>query len=464
MPKIINAYASNYAQPSPFAKALQGFASSFGANTPQTEAARQKAYGLSRENTNIPLLADAVVGDDPAATARYGIMSGVDPKATGGYRQYFTTQKYGPASEQATRGYMSVPGANYGNTARGTRETLANRFAIGKYSSDRGFDAARYRVDNTPETIFGPKGTPTLAPRSKAFGQQPVLTKPQAQGAILQQDTPSLTPAQRATAGGYAPKNPGNIWVGRAADGSLHSTADGRTALDTGEPIVGPVQKIEGPDAGGLGRNKQALNKLIESRTSVRTAVAQIDQLTTDLSKPNAGAAVGFLGSGAEVFNNARAQVESAIALVGGETAEQAFASPENQQAVGRAINFLFNDPQFNAQAQRLGIDAIMFRSQFQDLAYAIAKAREPGGRLGVDDIKRAATTIGAASGDPQAMAAVLGNVKNALVRGQQIRESVLREMYPDLQGSPAQPAAPAGAAAPAADGVVDFKTYFGGQ
>lgn len=451
MPKIINEFAGG----NPLVDALNGFAGSFGANTAQHELYRQKALGSQRENTNIPLLADAVTGGDPALTARLGILSGVDPKVTGGYRQYYGVQKFGPGSAEATRDTMSVPGANYGNTVQGTNAEMGNRRSIAQMTTDRAVAQQKYQFDNTYETVQGPDGRPTLVPRSQAAGMQPVLPIGQVQGGILQADAPSLNPAQRAQAGGYQPKLPGNVWVYQKPDGTQAATLDGVTDAQTGQPVTGPVMKLEGANTEGLTGNNGVDKQMLDARVSTEQTKALIQRIQAGLSQPDAAAAIGLLGQGATVFNNLRAQMEATVRLAGGTSAQQDFADPGMQQALGQATNAVFGNAAWNARAQQLGIDAAKMRSQIQDLAFAIAKAQDPSGRVSVDDVRRAAETIGATLMDPKAATAVLTDLHDRVEENMAIRERVTRQQYPKLRPGqpaapqPAAPAAPAPAAAP---------------
>jgi hypothetical protein len=457
MPKIINEFASG----NPLAEALQGFASSFGGNTAQTELYRQKALGLGRENTNIPLLADAVTGNNPALTARLGIMSGVDPKVTGGYRQYYGVQKYGPGSSEATRDTMSVPGANYGHTVAGTQASEANRTAIENLRTQRGYDAARFKVDNTPTNVLV-DGIPTVVPQSEAMSSrmQPVLPLTQVQGGIAQTDAPTMTPEQRAAAGGYAPKNPANVWVYKRPDGSLGNTVDARTDTQTGQPITGPAMKLEGANTEGLSGDSQVNHMLLKARVNKDQAVAMLDRLATTLSQPNADQSVGFLGTLARGFNDLRAQSEATVRLFGGELSSQAFSSPENRAAVDGVMQQVFGNPQITAKAQALGINSAIIRSQVQDLAYMIAKTQDPSGRVSADDIRRASETVAGTIMDPKSSVAVLNDLKTRVVQSHDIFERNTRAMYPGVNRgaapAPAEAAQPA-TTQPAPSGVIRY-------
>lgn len=448
MPKIINAYGSDDS----LSSALSGLASSFLGNNVQQELYRQKAKGLYRENENIPLLADAVAGNDPAATARFGILSGVDPKVTGGYRQYYGVQKFGPGSAEATRDTMSVPGANYSNTVQGEREAQANKVGIENLRTQRLFDAERFKVDNTPELVQTPEG-PRIARRSEAFGQTPVLSHTQAQGTVVQQDLPSMTPEQRAIVGGYAPKNPSAIYSYRSPDGREGTTITGTTDAHTGEPLPPGTKaiKLEGPNAEGLTGNNAVDRQLLDARNNRDRAVMMIDRLNTALSQPNADQSVGFLGTLARTFNDVRSQSEATVRLLGGELASQAFSKPENRAAVDGVMTTLFGDPRITTKAQQLGISSAVIRSQVQDLAYMIAKTQDPSGRVSIDDIHRASDTVAGMIMDPSSSRAVLADLKQRINDSHDIVERNTRSMYPGVNRG-AAPAAPVAPSQPAAE------------
>lgn len=434
MPKIINAYAED----NPLVSALTGFAGTFGSNTAQTEVYRQKAKGLMRENENIPLLADAITRGDYIAAARAGVMADREPKNVAGYGQYVGVNKYGPSSNEALTATMAVPGANYGNTVQGTNAEMANKRGIAQMTTDRALAHDQRKFDNTPVSALV-NGIPTMISQSEALRTraQPVLSLTQAQGGVLQNDMPTLSPDQRAAAGGYTPKLPGNLWVGATADGRMAPTADGRTSVQDGQPIVGPVTKLEGPSTEGISGVNGIDKDLLNSRIATDQTKALIDRVHAGLQQPDAAAAIGWVGQGATVFNNVRAQFDAISRLAGGTSSQAEFAQPGLTAAIGQATNAVFANPQWNARAQQLGIDSGKMRSQIQDLAYAIAKAQDPSGRVSVDDVRRATETVGASLMDPTAASAVLLDLRDRVEMNQGIRETATRRMYPKVGAPP---------------------------
>lgn len=446
MPKIINAFSSDDG----LASTLSGLANNiFGGNVAQQEVYRQNAIGKRRENENIPLLADAVVAGDTAGATRAGIMSGQDPKFTGGYNQFRQVTQYGPESRQGFVATMAVPSANYGNTVQGVNADLGNKRAIAQMTADRQARAIETTADNTPVNVLE-NGVPKIVSRRDAItrGLRPVLDFGAERGTLLQ--GMQLTPQQQETVVG-ANRTPGTPYSYLDATGARGTTFDARTDATTGRSLAGPIQtiKLEGPNAEGLSGNSTVDRQLLDSRVATENAVAMIDGLTKSLSQPNADQAVGYLGTVARGFNDLRAQVEAGARLFGSQdTKDTVFNTPEARTAVDQAINGIFANSVVNQKAQQLGVNSAIIRSQIQDLAYMIAKAQDPGGRVSTDDIRRAAETVGATIMDPKSAVQVLGDLKQRIIQGHEIRERTTRQMYPRV-GAPTA-GAPASAAPPA--------------
>lgn len=452
MPKIINAFASDDS----LANTLSGLAGQiFGGNVAQQEVYRQMALGKRRENENIPILADAVVAGDPAAATRAGIMSGQDPKFTGGYNQFMRVNQHGPASPQALTATMAVPGANYGNTIQGTNAEMANRRTIAQMTADRQLAGIKYTADMTPHNVQDPNdpSRALIVPRSQAVvgGQRPVLSLDQQRGQTAAAVVPTMSPDdQRRFIG--VDKNPSTLWVYQTPDGRQGTTADGQRDISNGAalPPGSKVMRLEGANTEGLSGNSTVDRQLLESRVATQTAAASIDGLITSLNQPNADQAVGYLGRVARSFNDIRSQVEAGARLFGSpDTKDTVFSTPEAKQAVDQALQgSILANQAVVAKARQLGIDSAIIRSQIQDLAYMTAKAQDPGGRVSTDDIRRAAETIGAAIMDPKSAVPVLTDLKQRLINGQQIRERTTQQMFPGVrsQGAPAAGAPTAGA------------------
>lgn len=462
MPKIINAYAGDDS----LANAFQGFANTFMTNTPQMELARQKAFGLRRDNRAYQVLQDreragGFDANDPEARAA---VVGLDkPLEFSQAQRFLTSSRYGAADPRATNAYVGA-GGSYSGTVAGTREAEANRVAIEDRRTQRLFDAERYKADNLPyEAIVD--GKPVVMSRRAAIEGRatPVLNHGQAQGVILQADTPTLTPEQRASAGGYAPKNPGNLWTYQTPEGRQGTTADGRTDVASGQPIPPGTKtiKLEGPSTEGLTNDATVNRDLTNSEVAMKQSVAMIDNLASELSKPNAAQSVGYVGAIANTLNGWRAQAEAASTAIGGLTKDQAVSDPGVKQAIDGALISL--PPQVVSRMQQMGIDGAIVRSQIHDLAYVIARAQDPSGRISVDDVRRASETIGASLMDPQAGVRVLADLKNRIQTNWKIKDETIRARYARPGAPPAAAPAPLPASPTAPqNNVVDWQTYFG--
>lgn len=90
-------------------------------------------------------------------------------------------------------------------------------------------------------------------------------------------------------------------------------------------------------------------------------------------------------------------QARGALASVGGGVSPDALSEADRAAYVAKAADTAL-------AARRLNVDVASFRSLSLDLAYAIARAREPGGRLTNQDFDTALKILG---GDPDASAAL---------------------------------------------------------
>ena len=461
MPKLINAYAADDTLTNAFAKLGESFVS----NTPALELARQKAFGLSRDNQSYQVLQDAerMGGYDPNNPEVRAAIVGLDkPVEYSQAQRFISSTRDGAGSQKATNAYVGAGGA-YGSTVQGTQEAEANRRAIESERTNRQFAIQQYNIDNTPANVIGPGGVPMVVPKSLAISQrmQPVLGHGDVQGTILQNDLPNLTPEQRATAGGYGSKNPGTLWTYQTPDGRSGTTADGRADVNSGAPLPQgtKVIKLEGPNVEGLTSDNTVNRDLVNSEVAMKQSTSMIDNLIADLSKPNAAQSVGYIGSIANTLNGWRAQSEAASRAIGGLSKDQAVEEPGVKQTIDQVISSL--NPALVSKLQTMGIDSAVVRSQIHDLAYVIARSQDPSGRISKDDVLRAGETIGASLMDPVAGVQVLKSLRGRIEQNWKIKDDTVRARY----GKPATPAAPTAApaaAAPQQNNVVDWQTYFG--
>lgn len=297
-------------------------------------------------------------------------------------------------------------------------------------------EATKLRIDdNKLVETQGPNG-PVYTRQHAAVGQTPGATSvDQVRARELTAALPNATPAQRDTFT-WGKQDPGELGVATMADGRtlpVFARGDGIFSAQDGVRVTEPVTsvgKLTATTADALKPNSSAQNNLMETRVAARTAMSAIDNLDQLLAAPNSGAAVGWIGRGASIFNDIRAQTEAATRLMspGGLAAE--VSQPGMTQAIDGAMTRLFSDSNFNARAQQLGVQANILRSQITDLAYTIAKAKDPSGRMSNQDVDRAAEIIGGSLMDPAAGRQVLASVRQQIAAGQGIREEEYQRMF----------------------------------
>lgn len=413
------------------------------------------------------------------------ILAGKDSKYVGGFGLNGTLRSGAPLQGDAVARGQLARGDSYGTTGQafaqeqadkikmqGMQEATKLRIAANELEKQRMQEATKLRVaDSALESVDGPNG-PTYVRRSDAVGQRPLLSTDQVRAREATSVLPTVSPERRVdfALGTPAQKKPSTYVV----NGRPFITNDGVTDAQTGAPLPrgGYLANTQGSatetGAGGDGTKRLVADR----RIGTQTALAGLDNLDRLLSEPNANAAVGWLGQGASMFNNARAQVEAAVQQFapGGLAAE--IRDPSVVQSIDGVVNTLVGNPAFNARAQALGIQANVLRSQIQDLAYTLAKAYDPEGRMSNQDVERAGDIIGRSIMDPVAGRAVLKATRDGIVQRHMIAEQEYNRMFgtpvsgvpgqPAGQPAPAQAAQPAPAPAPTAPPVENVPTATG--
>jgi hypothetical protein len=397
-----------------------------------------------------------------------GILAGKPSTFAGGYVKSDTLRSGAPLQGDAVARSSLAAGDNYGGTGLAFAQNQANEL-----EKQRMQEATRMRVaESALEPVVTPDG-PRYVRRPDAVNQQPLLSTDQVRAGEVQRILPNVDPQRREdfALGAPAQRTPKTY----VANGQSFITYDGVNNAQTGQPLPqgGYMATTQGSaDETGAGGNSTKRG-VVERRIGTQTALAGIDNLDKLLADPNAGAAVGFLGAGATMFNNVRAQTEAAVRQFapGGIAAE--VSDPAVAQSLDGAMNRLIGNPNFNSRAQQLGIQATVLRSQIQDLAYTLAKAYDPAGRMSNQDVERAAEIIGGAIMDPVAGRAVLQATRNQIVERNAIAEREYERMFgiapvqaPGAPAAAAQPGAPAPAqpAAPAAPAAEPTATGPNGQ
>jgi hypothetical protein len=414
--------------------------------TSEIAAAQEKAEVVRR-------LSDAVTRGElnTREAEALGVRAGIDWKQFGGYalREKVRTDPniMGPGVAGAQIG----AGESFSSTGMSTAKDLENKLIIQKVTEAANIRKAEMENANrialkgmdTRDTIDA-SGNPVLTRLDQSYGQRPLTSLDQEKSLEAQRQLPTASPEQKQTFAFGAPpaRVPRNYQLG--ADTFI--TNEGVTNAQTGErlPPGGRIVGLEASNADDLTAKSPILKDLVASRTATETAMAGIDRLSADLSKPGADAAVGWMGQGAILLNNVRAQTEAAVKTFGGPGFQQEMSDPNVLTSVQRAVD---GNAALLAKAQRMGIDSAVLKSQIADLAYTIAKTQDPSGRVSDQDVQHAAGTIGATLGDPTATVRVLSDLKQRLVVSQNIRESVIRGVYG--QGAANVPAWGGGGAAP---------------
>lgn len=398
---------------------------------------------------------------------KFGRMAAIQAATTGGVDSQKAAEYLTGLGE-----YRNTP--LYGERDFANKVTMQGMQEATKLRMNEAQEATKLRLaESTLEQVDTPEG-PKFVRRGDAVGQSPILGLDQRKGSLAGALIPTLTPQQQQDfVLGRAPAP--EVYNATRPDGSTVPATVGPSGgivdLNTGEkiPQVTTMGRLQATTADGLGSSSTIGKEILEGRINTERAVKLIDNLSTELEKPNAGVSVGFLGSVSEVANNIRSQVEAGAKAAGGLSArdEMRGSDPravEIRTTVDRVMNE--NQQQFRALQQQ-GIDTAKIRALIEDLAYAQAKANDPSGRVSNQDVERAGRQVGMGLGDPVAMKSVLGDLRERTIQGQEIRERNSAPFlgsgktvpaWDFLAGRKAPPAATAGAAPSAAPGNLKQK------
>lgn len=284
-------------------------------------------------------------------------------------------------------------------------------------------EATKLRIaDSALETVVTPEG-PRLVRRPDAVGQAPLVSSDQNKALVQTELLPTL-PVERKTDFAFGAQSPGELGNVSVGGRSMPAFArpDGFYSPGGGK-IEGQVDsfgKLTATTADGLSGDTGIGKDVLSGRISTERAVGLVDNLMVELDKPNAGVSVGFLGSLSQTANNIRSQFESGAKALGQASARDELSAPE---VAGAMDNVMRNNSVLFNKLQEQGIATAKTRGLIQDLAYAQAKANDPTGRVSNQDIERAAEQVGMALGDPVAMKAVLADLRERTIVGQEVRE-----------------------------------------
>ena len=418
-----------------------------GADRLTAEYKRQATTKLADENELRKFAVDSIGADgnfsDPRASSIAAALGAIDPAKLGRMRALEGYRLEGLDSQTGQRASAGL--GEYNATPEHQRRALDNALAL----KDREEATKTALAANLPETVMV-GGVPTVVPRSQAYGAPAVQSTDQVKAGVQQKLLPTI-PQERQQDFAFGAQSPGELGVATTGTGTVPAFVrqNGIFNAQTGAKIEEPVTsvgKLVGTTADALKPASGDQSALLNRRVAARSASSAIDNLDRLLAQPDAAAAVGFIGKSATIFNDIRAQAEAASKLIapGGLAAEASV--PGFKEAVDGAMSKLQANPEFAQRAQALGVRANVLRSQIVDLAYTIAKAKDPSGRMSNQDVDRASEILGGALMDPVAGRQVLGTVRQQIMEQQNIFEQEYERMYP---GKGAQPTSPAPAGAP---------------
>ncbi|AMJ63256.1 hypothetical protein [Bosea sp. PAMC 26642] len=413
-----------------------------GADQLAADYKRQATLKLADENELRKFAVDNIGADgnfvDPRSSSIAAAFGAIDPAKLGRMQAIEGYRTGGLDSQAGQRASAGL--GEFNQTATHQQRSLQNALAL----KDREEATKLTLADNLPETVMV-EGVPTIVPRSQAYGAPAVQSSDQVKAQTQQRLLPTI-PQERQQDFAFGAQSPGELGVASVGgktvpafvrQGGIYGAQDGQRIEQPVESF-GKLTAAKSDDLNPSGGDK---SKLLETRVSSRTAMSAIDNLDKLLSTPTAGAAIGVIGQGASMFNNLRAQVESASKLISPGFAAEANA-PGVQQAVDGAMSRLFSDQRFNSRAQALGVEANVLRSQVLDLAYTLAKAKG-NTNISNQDINHSTEIIGGSLMDPIAGRQVLANIRGQIEQGQGIREQEYERMFGAPQGAQPASAAP---------------------
>lgn len=350
MPRIINAYSGNES----VADSLKSLGDSMFGNQAQRELIRENALSKQRENTNVPLLADAVRNGDRNALAYYGVLANKTGADASNYNLLSTANHATGVDDPGLATAQLGAHEPIASTAVGQGRQLENQSNIAGMQMDRQVQQQQWTDEHTLVNLRGPDGKITMVPKSQvgnlqAHGYDVVPTKEQAIGDLLSPQQP--TPQPDATASVAPPTAPASPRASRLSA----LTPDQRSLV--GLPTQ--VQSYQHPQTGEVATSQdggQTLTKSDGSRVpangsgfmpvSHEAALQQVQQnnIRTQASQPPAATP--------DPAQSAAAQDARATAGIGPEIAEHA-NTLVGATGLGAVGNYLFGTPEVAPSIER---------------------------------------------------------------------------------------------------------------
>lgn len=173
--------------------------------------------------------------------------------------------------------------------------------------------------------------------------------------------------------------------------GGFFSMQGGEYTIPEGAMVVEGSSLVGTPQEMNISASEHT--RLRDSQVASTAVIASVNDMLQILDEnPNINTIVS---SAAAFANNIRAEAR-ALGNATGTRAE---------------VESLINPDKFTSEFQELGIRNREMQSLVNSLAYTVARANDPGGRLSDLDVKNAIKEIGATSADPVAFSRVLRNV-----------------------------------------------------
>jgi len=210
---------------------------------------------------------------------------------------------------------------------------------------------------------------------------------------------------------------------------------DTQTAKLTGKGKGGGLTVTTNPDGtttvevgtGNATTDAKNIDKFEQSDIEARSVVRTMDRIRGDLDKYGANT-VGWLGQAGGFLSDIRAQVTALLKDTDETGAPRASAALRNKFGDIEAWDALL--PTF----VKTGPNAQVMQVRFITLAYALASAREPGGRLTEQDVARAMKSLGATGGNPVSIRMVLDDSEAEMterMRDRQVRSTKYSKSAP---------------------------------
>ena len=170
-----------------------------------------------------------------------------------------------------------------------------------------------------------------------------------------------------------------------------------------------------GTPGDALGGDKKRLREWESSQVAAAQALSTVDRIKEQIVQGGAEQ-LSFTGSSAKLIDTLKNQA-SALAGIFKGTAEVDGRDATDADLIARQESYdwgVFD----GSKVGNIAKNSAAFRSNVLGLAYSLARASDPGGRLSDRDVQHQINRIAADSGSPAQIAAALGEVERGIVNG----------------------------------------------